>query len=170
MRQVVLDTETTGLSPKSGHRIIEIGCVELIDGKRTGNLFHSYINPCRLIDVRAMAVHGITDESLKDKPKFEEISGCFLNFIDGDELIIHNAPFDLRFLDHELSLIDGDMKIKNKIFDTLSYAREKYPGEKHSLDALCVKFGADNSFRTLHGALLDAEVLVDVYNLLNPQI
>ncbi len=166
LRQVVLDTETTGLVPKEGHRIIEIGCVELINRRPTQNHFHVYINPDRIIDDDAIRVHGITNEFLLDKPRFNEIVDDYIAFTKGAELIIHNAPFDVGFLDHEFGLLIGEQRRTaqlSTVFDTLVYARKKYPGARNSLDALCKRFGIDNSHRELHGALLDAEILAEVY-------
>ena len=164
MRQVVLDTETTGLEVSQDHRIIEIGCVELVNRRLSGRHYHQYINPDRDIDAGAESVHGISRESLMDKPKFELIAEEFLAFIDGAELIIHNAPFDLGFLNHELSkLSKSSAPISNDIIDTLLLARRLHPGQKNNLDALCRRYGVDNSQRELHGALLDAEILADVY-------
>ncbi len=168
-RQVVLDTETTGLNPKEGHRVIEIGCVELINRRLTNNRFHVYINPERIIDDGAIEVHGITNEFLQDKPKFVDIVEDYIEFTRGAELVIHNAPFDVGFLDHELSLIEGESRrtdTLSTVFDTLAYARKKHPGARNSLDALCKRYGIDNSHRELHGALLDAEILADVYLLM----
>ena len=165
-RQVVLDTETTGLSTADDHRIIEIGCVELINRRLTGETFHQYINPEREIDAGAMEVHGITNEALADKPKFAEIVDDFMRFIDGAELIIHNAAFDVGFLDHELHKIETESRTINAIctiLDTLKLARDKHPGQKNNLDALCRRYEVDNSNRELHGALLDSEILADVY-------
>jgi DNA polymerase-3 subunit epsilon len=165
-RQVVLDTETTGLSTADDHRIIEIGCVELINRKLTGETFHQYINPQRDIDAGAMEVHGITNEALADKPKFAEIVEDFMQFIDGAELIIHNAAFDVGFLDHELSKIASESRTITAIctiLDTLKLARDKHPGQKNNLDALCRRYDVNNSNRELHGALLDSEILADVY-------
>ncbi len=164
-RQVVLDTETTGLEPEHGHRVIEIGAVELIDRKLTRRHFHRYVNPQREIDGGALAVHGITQDFLADKPEFADIADEFLAFIDGAELIIHNAPFDISFLDHELERIDRAHRIDEicTVVDTLAVARHKHPGQKNSLDALCRRYDVDNSQRDLHGALLDAEILADVY-------
>ncbi len=165
-RQVVLDTETTGLSTADDHRIIEIGCVELINRRLTGETFHQYINPEREIDAGAMEVHGITNEALADKPKFAEIVDDFMRFIDGAELIIHNAAFDVGFLDHELRKITTETRTINAvctILDTLKLARDKHPGQKNNLDALCRRYDVDNSNRELHGALLDSEILADVY-------
>ena len=165
MRQIVLDTETTGLSAENGDRIIEIGCVELINRKITGNHFHHYLNPERDSHEDALKVHGISNEFLRDKPKFEAIAADFLNFISGAELIIHNASFDVGFLNKELEraqlgALSGHI---SGITDTLSMAKEMYPGKRNSLDALCDRLGVDNASRTLHGALLDAELLADVY-------
>lgn len=168
-RQVVLDTETTGLNPSEGHRIIEIGCVEMINRRLTNNRFHVYINPDRIIDDGAIEVHGITNEFLQDKPRFADIVEDYIEFTQGAELIIHNAPFDVGFLDHELALLDGEQRRVEKIssvFDTLVYARKKHPGARNTLDALCKRYGIDNSHRELHGALLDAEILADVYLLM----
>ncbi|WMS88482.1 DNA polymerase III subunit epsilon [Pleionea litopenaei] len=169
MRQVVLDTETTGLEPTQGHKIIEIGCVELIDRKLTGRHYHQYIKPDRVIDQGAIDVHGITNEFLDDKPRFNEITDDFLAFVDGAELVIHNAPFDIGFLDWELKCLDrglGKMEDYCSVLDTLVLARQMFPGQKNNLDALCRRFGIDNSHRTLHGALLDSEILADVYLLM----
>ncbi len=166
IRQVVLDTETTGLNPKEGHRIIEIGCVELINRRLTNNSFHVYINPNRLIDDGAIEVHGITNEFLEDKPQFEDIVNDYLAFTKGAELIIHNAPFDVGFLNHEFSMLKtnkGKLEDYSTVFDTLPFARKKHPGARASLDALCKRYGIDNSHRELHGALLDAEILAEVY-------
>lgn len=165
-RQVVLDTETTGISTADDHRIIEIGCVELVNRRLTGNTFHQYINPQRAIDAGAIEVHGITNEFLADKPLFAEIVEDFMNFIDGAELIIHNAPFDVGFIDHELSKVASESRRTRDIctvLDTLKMARDKHPGQKNNLDALCRRYDVDNSNRELHGALLDAEILADVY-------
>lgn len=165
-RQVVLDTETTGLEPSQGHRIIEIGCVEIINRRVTSNHWHHYMQPDRKIDSGAFDVHGISNEFLKDKPRFNELVDDFLKYIEGAELIIHNAPFDVGFLNHELSLLDepkpqiGDIC---SVLDTLVMARQKHPGQKNSLDALCKRYEIDNSSRTLHGALLDSEILAEVY-------
>jgi DNA polymerase-3 subunit epsilon len=169
LRQVVLDTETTGINPKEGHRIIEIGCVELINRRLTQNRFHVYINPEREIDAGAIEVHGITNEFLRDKPKFADVVDDFLAFAKGAELIIHNAPFDVGFLNHELGLLNhsaGAIEAQCGVLDTLAYARKKHPGARNSLDALCKRYGIDNSHRELHGALLDAEILADVYLLM----
>lgn len=166
MRQVVLDTETTGLNPKEGHRIIEIGCVELVNRRLTEQRFHIYLNPGRIIDQDAIKVHGITNDFLADKPHFEDIVNDFINFLNGAELIIHNAPFDVGFINHELALLKPKQKTLEDyccILDTLSYARKKHPGQRNSLDALCKRYAINNSHRELHGALLDAEILADVY-------
>ena len=166
MRQVVLDTETTGLEPKQGHRIIEIGALELIDRQVTGRQFHTYINPEREIDQGALEVHGITEEFLRDKPCFAEISDDLMAFADGAELVIHNAAFDVGFIDNELSLTGHEhssIQAVATILDTLELARDLHPGQRNSLDALCKRYDVDNSSRTLHGALLDAEILADVY-------
>lgn len=168
MRQIVLDTETTGLEPTEGHRIIEIGCVELLNRRLTGNHYHQYLNPGREIDTGAVEVHGITVEQLADKPKFADIAEDFLEFVKDAELIIHNAPFDVGFLNHELQLMNGRgaaPRIEEycTVVDTLKLAREKHPGQKNDLDSLCKRYRVDNSSRTLHGALLDAEILADVY-------
>ncbi|MAY17443.1 MULTISPECIES: DNA polymerase III subunit epsilon [unclassified Methylophaga] len=164
-RQIVLDTETTGLSTADDHRIIEIGCVELVNRRLTGETFHQYINPQRAIDAGAMEVHGITNESLADKPVFADIAEDFLRFIEGAELIIHNAAFDVGFLNHEFTKLGHTSQIEDicSVLDTLKLARDKHPGQKNNLDALCKRYGVDNSNRELHGALLDAEILADVY-------
>ncbi|MBT7718484.1 MAG: DNA polymerase III subunit epsilon, partial [Halieaceae bacterium] len=169
MRQIVLDTETTGLEVSQGHRIIEIGCVELDTRRLTGNHYHQYINPNREIDQGAIEVHGITNEFLKDKPSFERIFREFLEFVEGSELVIHNAPFDLGFLNSEIQRLEPDaprLEDRCKIVDTLVMARGKHPGQRNSLDALCQRYGVDNSQRDLHGALLDSEILADVYLLM----
>lgn len=167
MRQVVLDTETTGLEPSQGHRIIEIGCVELVDRKLTGRHYHQYINPEREVDAGAMEVHGITNQYLADKPLFHQISQEFLEFIDGAELVIHNAPFDVGFIDHEFKLLaaksPGKVVDYCSVVDSLVMARQRHPGQRNSLDALCSRYEVDNSARDLHGALLDAEILAEVY-------
>jgi DNA polymerase-3 subunit epsilon len=165
-RQIVLDTETTGLEPAQGHRIIEIGCVEIVERRLTGNNFHQYLQPDREIDAAAVEVHGITNEFLADKPRFEEIHEDFLDYVGGAELIIHNAPFDVGFLDHELALACTEPhKIGElcAVTDTLVMAKQLHPGQRNSLDALCKRYEIDNSQRELHGALLDAEILADVY-------
>lgn len=166
MRQVVLDTETTGLDPSQGHRVIEIGCVEIDNRKLTGRHYHCYLNPGREIDAAAIEVHGLTSQFLRDKPRFHQIDEEFLAFIDGSELVIHNAPFDIGFLDHELRATKTDATAISNIcgvLDSLLLAREKHPGQRNSLDAMCKRYGVDNTQRQLHGALLDAEILADVY-------
>ena len=166
MRQIVLDTETTGLEPRLGHRIIEIGCVEVVDRKVTGKRYHQYINPEREIDEGAEEVHGISTAFLADKPLFADIVDDFLNFIRGAELVIHNAPFDVGFIDHELNQLNQQNNHVEKIstvLDTLVLARKMHPGQKNNLDALCKRYDIDNSQRDLHGALLDAEILAETY-------
>ncbi len=166
MRQIVLDTETTGLETKLGHRIIEIGCVELVDRRLTGNSFQQYLQPDREIDAAAAEVHGISDEFLADKPRFADIVSDFIDYIRGAELIIHNAPFDVGFINYELSLLAGDwaqLEDYCSVTDTLALAKKMHPGQRNSLDALCRRYAIDNSHRELHGALLDAEILSDVY-------
>jgi len=166
MRQIVLDTETTGLEPSDGHRIIEIGCVELVNRRITGNTYHQYIQPDRVIDAGAREVHGITDQFLADKPRFADIAGEFLTFIRGAELIIHNAPFDVGFINHEFARLGKSVEPLSEhctIVDTLAIARRLHPGQRNNLDALCKRYQIDNSQRDLHGALLDAEILADVY-------
>ncbi|MFT6153201.1 MAG: DNA polymerase-3 subunit epsilon, partial [Crocinitomicaceae bacterium] len=166
MRQVVLDTETTGIG--EGHKIIEIGCVELIDRKLTGNHYHQYVNPMRLVDPEAMAVHGISDDFLEDKPLFGTVANDFIEFIKGSQLVIHNAPFDVGFMDREFGQLRGYPKTTDicTVLDTLKLARSMHPGQRNSLDALCRRYGIDNSHRELHGALLDSEILADVYLLM----
>jgi DNA polymerase-3 subunit epsilon len=166
MRQVVLDTETTGINPAEGHRIIEIGCVELIDRKPTGKHYHVYINPERVVEQEAIEVHGITNDFLTDKPVFAQIVDDFLGFIKGAQLVIHNAPFDVGHMDAEFSRLQagyGQTTDYCSVLDSLQLAREMRPGQRNSLDALCKAFEVDNSARELHGALLDAEILADVY-------
>lgn len=166
MRQIVLDTETTGLSPQEGHRIIEIGGVELVDRFFTGNNFHQYINPNREIEKKALEIHGITNEFLDDKPVFADVMDDFIKYITGAELIIHNAPFDAEFLNHEFQAANINAKLIDDyatIFDTLAFARKKHPGKKNSLDALCKRYNVDITKRSLHGALLDAQLLAEVY-------
>lgn len=166
MRQIVLDTETTGLEPREGHRIIEIGAIEMIERRPTGNHFHQYLNPDRHVEEGAMQVHGLSNEFLLDKPRFADIVDEFLDFIRDAELIIHNAPFDVGFLNHELQLFNPDLGKLDQfagILDTLTLARELHPGQRNSLDALCRRYEVDNSNRQLHGALLDSELLLDVY-------
>lgn len=162
MRRIVLDTETTGLEPRQGHRIIELAAIEL-EGRRISlRRFHRYLNPEREIDEGAVRVHGLTYERLQNEPKFADIVAGFLEFIEGAELIIHNAPFDIGFLNHELSRL-GLPPLENPVTDTLKLAREMHPGKKNSLDALCGRYEIDNAHRTLHGALLDTELLAEVY-------
>ena len=165
MRQIILDTETTGLDPALGNRIIEIGGVEIVDRQATGKHFHRYINPERDSEEGALKVHGITSEFLADKPKFREIAQEFLDYVSGAELVIHNAPFDLSFLNHELRLLDmKPMKTHcPSVIDTLKQARELHPGKRNSLDALCERYQINNAGRTLHGGLLDAQLLAEVY-------
>ncbi|TMP77669.1 DNA polymerase III subunit epsilon [Pseudoalteromonas phenolica] len=165
-RQIVLDTETTGIDPKAGHRIIEIGCVELINRRLTGNNFHVYINPQRDIEEEAIDVHGITNEFLRDKPLYHQVAQEFFEYIKGAELIIHNAPFDVGFMDNEFALLQQGYPNTHdycEVLDTLVMARNLHPGQKNSLDALCRRYDIDNAKRTLHGALLDSEILADVY-------
>lgn len=167
MRQVVLDTETTGLEPEQGHRVIEIGCVELVNRRLTRRHFHQYLNPERAIDPGAMEVHGITDEFVANKPLFAQVADEFWNFIEGAELVIHNAAFDVGFLNAEFARLKRPAVERGcKILDTLALARHKHPGQRNSLDALCKRYGVDNSQRELHGALLDAEILAEVYLLM----
>jgi len=166
MRQIVLDTETTGLSPEEGHRIIEIGCVELFNRKLTGNRFHSYLNPQRSIDQGAVDVHGLDNKFLADKPLFGQVAADFIRFVEGSELIIHNAPFDVGFINAELRRLDKSLRAIGDycgVLDTLALAKKKHPGQRNSLDALCKRYNVKNSHRELHGALLDAEILADVY-------
>ncbi len=170
MIQVVLDTETTGLEPEKGHRIIEIGCVEMENRKLTGRHYHQYIQPQREVEAQAIEVHGITNEFLTDKPIFVDVMDEFMDFVKGAELIIHNAPFDIGFINHELAHY-GDHKYQAiteycAVIDTLVMARQKHPGQKNNLDALCKRYCVDNSQRDLHGALLDSEILADVYLLM----
>lgn len=166
MRQVVLDTETTGLETSQGHRIIEIGCVELENRKLTGRTYHQYINPERQVDEAAYEVHQIGNDFLEDKPLFKSIANEFLEFITGSELVIHNAAFDVGFINHEFAMLAPSLGVVEDycgVLDTLKFARKKHPGQKNNLDALCKRYGIDNSHRELHGALLDAEILSDVY-------
>jgi len=166
MRQIVLDTETTGLEVSLGHRVIEIGCIELVDRRVTGNHWHHYFNPEREIDAGAYEVHGISNDFLQDKPRFVDLADEFYDYVKGAELVIHNAAFDVGFLNHEMKLLQasydplGDIC---SILDTLLLARQKHPGQKNNLDALCKRYDIDNSQRSLHGALLDARILADVY-------
>ncbi len=165
MRQLILDTETTGLNARTGDRILELGCVELVNRRLTGNNLHFYINPERDSDPGALAVHGLTTEFLSDKPKFGEIADQFRDFVQGADLIIHNAPFDIGFLDAEFALL-GLPPVSTycgEIIDTLARAKQMFPGKRNSLDALCDRFGISNAHRTLHGALLDSELLAEVY-------
>ncbi|HET8551798.1 MAG TPA: DNA polymerase III subunit epsilon [Gammaproteobacteria bacterium] len=166
MRQIVLDTETTGLDTGEGHRIIEIGAVEIVNRRLTGKTFHHYLNPDREIDEGAVEVHGITLEDLRDKPRFADVVEDLLTFVRDGELVIHNAPFDIGFLNHELTLLRhhvADIATVCSVLDTLVLARRMHPGQRNSLDALCRRYAIDNSQRTYHGALLDAEILADVY-------
>ena len=165
-RQIVLDTETTGLEPSQGHRIIEVGCVELVNRRLTGNNYHQYLQPDREIDEGALQVHGISNEFLQDKPRFSDIADDFMNYLKGAELVIHNAPFDVGFLDHELKLLGDDRGVISDhcgVTDTLLMARKMHPGQKNNLDALCKRYDVSNTHRDLHGALLDAEILAEVY-------
>jgi DNA polymerase-3 subunit epsilon len=165
IRQIVLDTETTGLDPAQGHRIIEIGAVELVNRRLTGRNFQRYLQPDRPIETAAVLIHGISTEFLADKPRFADIAAELLEFISGAELIIHNAPFDIGFLDQELRQTGQAIRIRDicRVLDTLELARQRHPGQKNSLDALCKRYAIDNSQRALHGALLDAEILADLY-------
>jgi len=166
MRQVVLDTETTGLEVRQGHRLIEIACIEMVERRVTGKRYQTYLNPDRAIDEGARQVTGIEDEFLLDKPRFAEVAAEFLAFIDGAELIIHNAAFDLGFLNAELARLPealGTIQDRCPVLDTLAMARERYPGQRNSLDALCKRLGVDNSARELHGGLIDCQLLADVY-------
>lgn len=163
MREIVLDTETTGLDPKKGDRIVEIGCVESVNRFLTGRTFHQYINPERSMPPDAFAVHGLSDGFLKDKPVFAEIADGFLDFIGDAMLVIHNASFDMAFLNHELGRIGRPPIPNDRVIDTLLLARRKHPGQPNSLDALCQRYGIDNTRRTKHGALLDSEILAEVY-------
>jgi DNA polymerase-3 subunit epsilon len=166
MRQVILDTETTGLEPEQGHRVIEIGCVEIVNRRKTGRTFHRYLRPDREVDWGALQVHGITNEFLAQQPRFADIVDELIAFIGGAELIIHNAAFDVAFLDAELKRLPGPLRQVSSlcnVLDTLPLARRMHPGQRNSLDALCKRYGVDNSRRELHGALLDAQILLDVY-------
>lgn len=164
-RQLVLDTETTGLEPSQGHRIIEIGVVEMIDRRLTGNNFHIYLQPDREIDAGAIEVHGITNEFLADKPRFEDIAEELADYLRGAEVIIHNAPFDVGFIDAEFQRMENGLTMESlcEVIDTLVMAREMHPGQRNSLDALCGRYDVNNNHRTKHGALLDSEILADVY-------
>ena len=166
MRQIVLDTETTGLDPAAGHRVIEIGCVELVHRRSTTRNFHRYVNPERAVDPGALAVHGIEQSFLAKQPVFASIAAEFIDYVRGAELVIHNAEFDVGFINHELRRIEGlprDIRDICEVRDTLSLARRMHPGQRNSLDALAKRYGVDNSMRELHGALLDAQILADVY-------
>jgi DNA polymerase III subunit epsilon len=166
MRQIILDTETTGLEPELGHRVIEIGCIEVLNRRRTGRVFHRYLCPDREIDPGALQVHGLTAEFLRGQPRFTEIAGEWLEFVRGAELVIHNAPFDVAFLDAELARLPeppGRVGDLCQVLDTLALARQMHPGQRNGLDALCKRYSVDNSHRDLHGALLDADLLLEVY-------
>lgn len=166
MRRIVLDTETTGLEPEQGHRIIEIGCVEILDRRITGDTWHRYLNPEREIDAEAIEVHGLTMEELADKPRFADVAGELIEYLRGAELVIHNAPFDVGFLDHELGLLGGDLGLIRDhctVVDTLVMARHKHPAQRNTLDALCSRYEVDNTHRVQHGALLDAQILAEVF-------
>jgi DNA polymerase-3 subunit epsilon len=167
MRQIVLDTETTGIDPKQGHRIVEIGAIEIENRRPTGRTYHQYINPNRHIDDEVIRIHGITNERVANEPYFEAIVSEFMAFIDGAELLIHNAPFDIGHLNAELNRLKNNPwgKVENhaKVTDTLAMAKKEYPGQRNSLDALCKRLGVDNSSREFHGALLDSQILADVY-------
>jgi DNA polymerase-3 subunit epsilon len=166
MRQIVLDTETTGLEPNAGHRIIEIGCVELVNRKPTANRFHRYINPEREVDRAALEVHGIENEFLATQPKFADVATELVEFLSGAELVIHNADFDIEFLNHELKRLPGmpqEIRERCGVLDTLALARRMHPGQRNTLDALAKRYSVDNSKRELHGALLDAQILADIY-------
>jgi DNA polymerase-3 subunit epsilon len=166
MRQIVLDTETTGLEPELGHRIIEIGCIEVVNRRRTGRVFHRYLRPDREIDPGALQVHGITAEFLQGQPRFADVAVEWLEFVRGAELVIHNAPFDVAFLDAELARLPeppGRVSEICEVLDTLALARQMHPGQRNGLDALCKRYSVDNSHRDLHGALLDADLLLEVY-------
>ncbi len=165
MRQIILDTETTGLNPRSGDRIIEIGCIELVNRRPTGNTFHQYVNPGRDSEAGALAVHGLTTEFLSDKPPFADVVDAFCAFVRDAEILIHNAAFDTAFLDEELARLERPLFRAHclNVIDTLAMARELHPGKRNSLDALCERYGVSNAHRTLHGALLDAELLAEVY-------
>lgn len=163
MREIILDTETTGLSPKEGDRVVEIGCVELVNRYASGRVFHCYLNPDRTVPKAAFDVHGLSDEFLADKPRFADIADEFIDFIGDARLVIHNAGFDLAFLNHELGLVRRPLISWTNVVDTLQIARQKHPGAGNSLDALCRRYGIDNSSRDKHGALLDSELLMEVY-------
>jgi DNA polymerase-3 subunit epsilon len=166
MRQIIVDTETTGLEPEQGHRIIEIGCVEVINRRATGRTFHRYLRPDREVDPGAMQVHGITNEFLLDKPRFPDVAAELIEFINGAELVIHNAPFDVAFMDAEFKRLPPPLRRVSElcmVLYTLALARKMHPGQRNGLDALCKRYSVDNSHRELHGALLDARILLDVY-------
>lgn len=166
MRQIILDTETTGLEPEQGHRVIEIGCVEIFNRRKTGRTFHRYLRPDREVDRGAIQVHGLTNEFLAQQPRFADVVEELVEFIHGAELIIHNAAFDLAFLDAEFGRLSPQRRVRELcggVIDTLPMARKMHPGQRNSLDALCKRYGVDNSRRELHGALLDAQILMDVY-------
>lgn len=166
MRQIILDTETTGLEAERGHRVIEIGCLEIVNRRRTGRTFHRYLRPDREVDPGAVRVHGLTNEFLAGQPRFAEVAAEFLEFVTGAELVIHNAAFDVGFLNAELQRLappQGRIADRCTVLDTLLMARKLHPGQRNSLDALCKRYGVDNSHRELHGALLDAQILLDVY-------
>jgi len=165
-RQIILDTETTGINPSDGHRIVEIGCVEMFNRRLTGNNFHVYLNPDRYMDQEVINIHGITNEFVADKPRFRDIAQQFFEYIQGAELVIHNAAFDVGFINHEFNLLKPalpQVQTVCAILDTLAMARDLHPGQKNNLDALCRRYDVNNSHRTFHGALLDAEILADVY-------
>lgn len=163
MREIILDTETTGLDPKTGHRIIELGCIEIFNKQKTGNHFHFHINPERDVPIEAYRIHGISTEFLRDKPLFKDIAQGFIEFIADSRIIIHNAPFDLKFLNAELLRLNHQLITIDRVFDTLVFAKKKFPGAPASLDALCKRFKVDNAHRQYHGALLDSELLFEVY-------
>jgi DNA polymerase-3 subunit epsilon len=166
MRQIILDTETTGLEPELGHRVIEIGCIEVVNRRRTGRVFHRYLCPDREIDPGALQVHGLTTEFLAGQPRFTDVAAEWIDFVRGAELVIHNAPFDIAFLDAELArLPESPGKVSDlcQVLDTLALARQMHPGQRNGLDALCKRYSVDNSHRDLHGALLDADLLLEVY-------
>ncbi|MFL2560826.1 MAG: DNA polymerase III subunit epsilon, partial [Gammaproteobacteria bacterium] len=168
MRQLILDTETTGISAESGHRVIEIGVVEIVDRRITGQDFQSYLNPERRIDPATIPIHGITDEFIADKPLFKDLAADFLDYVKGAEVIMHNAPFDTSFINNELALLGLDDRLENlcEITDTLIIARKKHPGQRNSLDALCSRYEVDTTKREVHGALIDAKLLANVYLLM----
>jgi len=168
MRQLILDTETTGISAESGHRVIEIGVVEIVNRRITGQDFQSYLNPERRIDPATIPIHGITDEFIADKPLFKDLAGDFLDYVKGAEVIMHNAPFDTSFINNELALLGLDDRLENlcEITDTLIIARKKHPGQRNSLDALCSRYEVDTTKREVHGALIDAKLLANVYLLM----